>query len=228
MNTLADVKAAVRARGYETDMDANMTILATSVQRDILGAHRWRFARASTTIAAVAGTATYSVPALTQHIESVRLAYPSQTYIELIAAEPDDLLEAAAYAAANGFNPWPGTGAWSETLPGTIQLFPAPLQAGTITVRTLTYPADFASDSDVPLIPLPYRDTIVAGVCEILATREKQLDVAALCRAEKDRRVSAMQAQYGMSQQQTATRVARSGFVPYGSSVLGGYLGRSW
>lgn len=209
--TLGNIKTHVRARGYETDQDTRIVTFANAVQRSVVGDHRWRFLLGSGTVTAVAGTAVYTLPAAStrMHVESIRLADATGLFPPLKWSDTEDLLDLAAMNPAYTANDSPYL--WTDVSPGSFQVYPAPYAAGTFTVRYLRAVADLVNDADVPDIPAPYLDIIVAGVCELLALRERQQDTAAVWRAEKEQRLAAMKGQYGLRQRQTSPTVADSG-----------------
>ena len=213
MQTLADIKTAVYALGYEDDQSARVTVLANSVQREILNDNRWRFAVVSANVPAVAGVAVYALPAAppVHHIESVRLSTPGATYRELTATDSDDLLELAAYGGSDD-----GAQVWTELSTTTFQVYPAPQLAGTFTVRYLRTAPDLAADADVPLVPAEYLDIVVLGVAAYLAARERQWEAVDRFRTEKEKLMGRMKAQYGLKQRQSSARVAYSGQRQYG------------
>ncbi len=209
MDTVADIKAGIRALGYETDTDAQQLILINKVVREILGDHRWRFMLVSTTVNIVIGQAAYTLPSspALHHIESIRVTNPS-------AAAPSPEMEwvyqeeLLAYAAANeSFTAYASPWLWTDPTPTTFQVFPAPSYPGTFTVRYLKQATALTADGDTPDIPKPYRDIIVDGVCERLAKRERQFDTATAFKADYDAGLARMKGQYGLRQRQNSVRV---------------------
>lgn len=211
MLTAGDIVDAVRASGYSTDQDDSAFIMLNIEQRTVAADHRWRFLLATTTIAAVAGTDTYSLAGIADlmHIESVRLAVPATESPELTWMDSEELLERAAEAVL--YPDYCTTRFWSDVTPSTLQLYPAPLVPGTITVRYLRKVTDITQESDIPDVPTEYLDVLRAGVCMRLAARERQWDAKQQFEAERAGLLAAMKGQYGLRQRQSAHRVVQSG-----------------
>lgn len=210
MITAGDIIEAVRASGYSTDQDDSAFIMLNIEQRTLAADHRWRFLLATTTIAAVAGTATYSLAGITDlmHLESVRLATPGTDTPELEFLDSEELLELAAINPS--FTSYTTPEFWCDVTPGTLQLFPAPTQPGTLTVRYLRKVTDITTEGQIPDVPTEYLDVLRAGVCMRLAARERQWDAKAQFEAERAGLLAAMKGQYGLRQRQTAYRVVNS------------------
>lgn len=207
---LGEIKTDVYARGFESDQAARIVTFANVVQRRVLAQHRWTFMLASANVAAVVGTSTYNLPAGVHHIESIRLTTPGQSYVEMEATDADTLLERVAYDDGSPFVE--GTeAAWSSTTPTTFQVYPAPVYAGTFTVRYIGLPPALAADGDVPVIPVPYHDILVSGICELLSKRTRQWDAADRYKTETEDRIREMKGQLALKHRQSVTRVARSG-----------------
>lgn len=222
MVNAGDIIEAVRASGFETDQDDRAFIFLNVIQRKVIGDHRWRFLRTTATSAAVAGTATYALPANVMHLMSVRLATPGDTTPpELEWIDDDRLLALAAVDPA--LQQYTAPRFWSDIDPATIELFPAPLVPGTVAIRYLRRVADITSEGDVPEVPNEYLDVLRAGICWKLAQRERPADVPTF-KAEFDEILAAMKGQYGLRQTQNAHHVVESGRYPsrYGMSGFSG------
>lgn len=208
---LGDIKSEVYALGYETDQASRITLLANAVQREIVGGHRWRFQVATGTVAAVAGTVTYNLPTspALQQVVSIRLADASGQYPELEWIEEEDLLDISNMDPASTSSLQPTV--YTMATDATFTVFPAPAVAGTFTIRYQKQITELSADIDVPDIPKPYLDVIVFGVAQQLANRERQFDTARAFMDEKDKRLRAMKAQYGLRQRQSGRRVRESG-----------------
>ncbi len=212
MQTVGDIKASIRAHGYESDTDSQQLILINKGQREVIGDHRWRFMLQSSTVALVIGQTTYALPTspALHHIESIRVTTASaiDPYLEMEWVDSEEFL---AYVAANSY-----AGAWTGFMPTiwtdpdttNFQIFPAAQYAGTFTVRYTRKAADLTSDSSVPDIPSEDLDILVDYVCARLAKRERQYDAASDFQADFDRALARMKGQHGLRQRQNSTRVA--------------------
>ncbi len=209
MITVADIRADIRARGFEADTDAQQLAFINSIQRRVAGASRHPWTRTSTTIAVVAGTGDYTLPAAPAggHVLSVRAANQGvHTPLEWSPAER--LLELRA--RDNGARSTPT--AWTLSGVATLALWPTPVGAGTLTVRYHQVPPTLTADADVPLIPLGYRDILSVGAAMLMAMRERQREAVADFKAEFDERCRDLRAQSGVGQQQTPHVVGSSDF----------------
>ncbi len=210
MDNVGEIKASIRAHGYETDTDAQQLIFINKAVREILGDHRWRFMLSTATVPIVLAQATYTLPTspALHRIESIRVANPSAaaTSPEMQWVDSEELL---AYAAANvNFSSWASPQLWTDPTTTTFQVFPAPSYPGDFTVRYLKQATQLGIDADVPDIPKAYRDLIVDAVCAKLAKRERQYDAATDFKVDYDAGLARMKGQYGLRQRQNSTRVA--------------------
>ncbi len=210
MDTVADVKAGIRALGYETDTDAQQLILINKALREILGDHRWRFMLATGTVAIVLGQDTYNLPTspALHRIESIRVANPSAAAItpEMEWVDSEDLLRIAA--SNYGLGAWSAPAIWTDPTDATFQVWPAPAYPGNFTVRYVKQATVMTGDASVPDIPKAYRDLIVDYVCGRLARRERQFDTATAFDSDFAAGLARMKGQYGLRQRQNSTRVA--------------------
>lgn len=206
MQTVADLKAAIRAHGYATDTAGEQIIMLNSAQRDIAGDHRWRFLLSELEVPLVAGQGSYLLAPTppVHHIEAVSLvdSAGSAYIIEHAGVDALDELAQGRDFLGEGY-------AWTELGPGILRVFPLPTIGGTLTVRYAREVAELAADTDVPDIPRPYRDVLVAAVCEKLAVRERQPDAKAMFADERERRLGDMKAQYGLRQHSSYVRDSR-------------------
>lgn len=212
--TVDDIRAGIRARGFEADTDAQQLAFINQVQRRWFASNRWEIARVTATVAVTAGTSSYTLPAAAVHVSSIRLSN-GNTYIPLEAAAREQVLEAAAANTTIRSNPyW-----WTLSDPGTVKLFPTPSTAGTLTVVYFRTCPILTAGSDVPLMPEAYVDILIAGSCELMAQRERQWDAARMFKDERKETERLARAQLGIVQQQTSDEVEQSGF--YGA--IGSY-----
>ncbi len=210
MLTVADLKAAIRARGYATDTAGEQLIMLNSMQRDVLGDHRYRFMLVELSVAAVAATPNYTLAPTppVHHIEAVSFTDSGGQALPIVRGNLDEL---DAFGV-DGYTP-DGRYRWAELQPGKLRIFPAPAVAGTLLVRYSKEAATLSADGDTPTIPAPYLDVLVAGVCELLAMRERQPDAVGMFGAEKERRLRSMQSQYGLKK--SSPRLIDSGANDY-------------
>lgn len=193
MQTVADLKAGIRARGYATDTAAEQLIMLNAAERDILGDHRWDFMLGTATFPLVIGTAAYTLGTPVHHIEAASLVDASGGRLLFARASADE------YDASLQWDTSPGQGyRWVMLRPNVVTVFPTPTITGTVSLRTIVLPTAMSSDSDVPSIPVQYRDVLVAAVCELLAMRERQPDAVSMFAAERERRLWAMKQQHGL------------------------------
>lgn len=210
------IRTRVRALGYELDTDPQQLQFMNMAQADVLGDHRWRFMMTSATVAAVAGTSVYTLPVspVLQHVESIRFALPAaqvNPYPELQWRDAENFL------ATQALGDWAWLGVpdspvfWNaDVTPGSFSVFPTPRLAGTFTVRYFAVATQLTAGTDVPVIPEPYRDILTLGTAALCAARERDWASRDRWEAQKDVRVKAMKAQYGMRQRQTSRRVVSS------------------
>lgn len=208
--TVAELRAAIRAHGFEADTDAQQLTFLNEGQRDLARGARLRWTKASTTVAITAGTADFTLPAapVGGKLTSIRLAYPTAPTM-LAWADPEHLLD----LRDSDTTPRSATPAyWAITAPTTISLWPTPGGAGTLTVRYHRVPPALAVDADTPILPELYHDHLVEYAAWKMAARERQWDAATRFQADYEAGKKSMRAQEGITQQQTALTIGSSGF----------------
>jgi hypothetical protein len=205
---VSELRAAIRARGFEADTAAEQLIALNDMQRRLAGSARGLWTVASTTVAVVAGTGDYTLPSAPAggHVKSLRLLYAGAN-APLRWTDDESLLEHRADYAATGTPVW-----WALIGPATLSLWPTPAAAGTLTVRYHRGPPALTSDSDTPILPELYHDLLVVGACMLVAQRERQGAVRNEFDAEFETRSRDMRAQQGVGQQQTPRTIGASGF----------------
>lgn len=212
MATVDDIRASIRAHGFETDTAAEQLILINKGHREVIGDHRWRFMLESKTVAIVLGQSTYALPTspALQNVESIRVTNPGSVdpYPEMEWLDTEEFLDVVAansYVSGTiGFAPV----YWTDIDSANFQVFPAPQYPGTFTVRYTRKAADLTSGSSVPDIPPEDLDILVDYVCARLAKRERQHDAAKDFQADFDSALAGMKGQHGLRQRQSSTRVA--------------------
>lgn len=214
MKTLAQLKEAVYARGFEDDQDERIAGFANDVVEELFNDHRWRFAQSVDVIPATAGTGPYALPTGTLHVESVRLTYADNIESpELTPISADDMLE---YVLGDPSNAQAGgTAVWAQTDEGVLTVWPAPT-GGTLTVRTQRVHVEVEDDADTLDVPDSLFGVVVLGVCVRLAERERKWEDASTWQGKFDARLGRVKAQIGLGQRQNAGRVGRSGDKMYG------------
>lgn len=218
MVNVGDIKAAIRAHGFETDTDAQQLILINKAQREVIGDHRWRFMLESQTVTIVLAQTTYSLPTspALHHVESIRYT-TGATAIDYPLLEWLDTEGFLDYAAAIGSaGCLYGPALWTDLNTTQFQVYPAPQYPGTFTVRYMRKAADLTGDASVPDIPSQDLDILVDWVCSRLAKRERQLEAAASFQADFDVALARMKGQHGLRQRQSSTRVAQYGEPNHG------------
>lgn len=229
LNTVADVKTAIRAHGFETDSDAQQLVFMNQVMRDLDAQERWSFRLRTTTVAVVPGTASYALaptPALVS-LESIRFATPSLlSPPEMEWMDAEELLERATTYNDTYDSTVPLY--WSDVAPDTVQLWPIPQVAGTLTVRYFTGAAVMDADADEPDLPGAYRDILVYGtIAYLVGSRERQGDTYTRFSGYLAALTDAMLKRYGVRQRQTSPRVKESGdrYYPNANETRNGTFG---
>lgn len=208
MQTVADLKAGIRARGYATDTAGEQLIMLNAAERTVLGDHRWDFMLGTATFPLVIGTAAYTLATPVHHIESASLVGAGGAALLFTRASADEYDESLQWdtAAAQGYR-------WVMLRPNVVTVFPTPTITGTVSLRTIVLPTAMSADGDSPSIPVQYRDVLVAAVCELLAMRERQPDAVAMFAAERERLLMNMKQQHGL--RKAPSQVVNSGTYDY-------------
>lgn len=215
---VGEIRAAIRARGFESDTAAEQLIFLNTVQRRLAGSTRGRWTEAATTVAVTAGTGDFALPSAPAggHVKSVHLAYGTSGAPVLL-----DWLDAEAlrdYRDQDSYVVRATPRFWTLSAPTTISLYPAADQAGTLTVVYNRVPPALTGDSDTPILPELYHDLLVVGSCRLVAQRERQRDAVADFNAEFEELHGDMRRQLGIEQQQSVQTVQSSGWYDDGYS----------
>lgn len=196
--TLAEILTSIRAKGFETDTDAQQRVAVNSVYRRINGMRRWPYLeRRSTALLTTANQPNVSLinfPAL-MWIDAVRLKQGTEDFT-LTYRAPQELREDQAY--------WPDAGVpdhWTQAA-GELVLWPTPSAAYTVVLDYTTTPADLTLDADVPVFDSTYHDLLVWGAVVELGFRQRDANLMSMAKTEFNERLTEMVRSYGIRQRQ--------------------------
>lgn len=206
---LGEIKTAVQARGYATDVSTEIVEFTNAIYRDVLLERRWSWREASGTVSAVVGNPVVDTSALTLldgRPDAVRIEIGSIYVCDLDYLEPEEFRAKEQVDRTNSQPIY-----WTY-FAGQLKLYPRPDQAYTVTVDYFKKYTALDNDGDVPLIPEEHRDVLVYGDLEELALRERDETAASYWSAKKERSLGRLRAADARSPRQTPGQVKRSGF----------------
>lgn len=214
---LGQLQAAIQAYGYGTDTAAQQTVFINAAYREVHSKNRWPFLEAyDTSLSTTIGVGVVSLASLGvasgtpwRNLDAVRLELAGQpgSGIDLDYMQPQEMRS----QETNYNNP-------TQTAPPrywtvidqNLHLWPLPDQIYQIDIDYIIEPPDLVTQSDVPLVPLPYQDVIVYGALKQIAMRERDLWSIGNYGNEYMRRLSEFEEEYFLRQRQTSSSVAQN------------------
>lgn len=206
---LGQLRTAIQQRGWDTDTATVQNEVVNAAYREIAGKRRWSWLDTQVTATATVGTnaVTTGFPADVRGnaLNAVRISTGTD-YYELEYLAPQDFREEQH---ANRDN---GVPAWWTYYAGQLLIQPRPIAAYSVVIDYTKDPPDLSADADTPLIPATYHDVLVYSAIEELAARERDGNTAAWAHARYKEKLREVEQEEGISQGQTSSRVADSGF----------------
>jgi hypothetical protein len=204
---LGQLRTSLQTKGYATDSATAQTEMLNSVYRALAGKRRWPWMEAQATITLVAGTAAYSIAAITDwlHPDAARVEIGTE-YPVLEYQDPQAFRDLAHQDRDRGV---PQLWTWAR---GQLHVWPSPDRAYTLTVDYTKDPPDLSSDSDTPIFAATYHDVLVWGALKEIAFRQRDWGAHQYAKQEYDARFGEMERAYGLRQRQTSGKVKESGF----------------
>lgn len=219
---LTQLYAAIQAKGYTTDTQAQQLIELNGIYREICGEQRWMFLEAQdTNLTTVAGTSAYALPASMttgaftwRSLDACRLQIAGiQQYNNLKYMPVQDFRE---YEHIDRDQSTPYYWTWYAN---AMHFFPVPDSAYTAVIDYIIQPLDLAQPTDVPVLPLAYHDILVWGAVEGMCFRERDWLGRQFADTKKEALLKKMEEEYLIRQRQTSSHVKKSGFwetqLPY-------------
>jgi hypothetical protein len=205
---LSSLLSDLQQRGYASDTAAAQIILLNSSYRRVCAYRRWPWLESQTaSIATVNGTSAYNLSTIADFLflDAVR-SEQGTNYYELEYKDPQTFRTLQHnYRDRSTPEYWTREGE-------QIKIWPTPDGIYTLTIDYIKRPTDLANDTDVPLIPVNYRDILIWGAIMELTFRERDTYTYQLAEQQYQGRLNEMMAEYGLSQRQTASEVGRSDY----------------
>ena len=207
--TLAGLRSAIQAKGFGTDTVAAQTSAINSAYRRVVGMRQfsWLIISANTAATVNENVVTFAPVTQMQEPIEVRAALGTDKY-DLEYVHPTE------FARLKHLDDTPALPTQWTYLSGTIQVYPRPDFAYTMTVTYVQDPPVLVNDGDVPVIPDTHADVLVWGAIAELAFRERDIPTAQHANGEYNIRVKEMMTSEGIRQRQTRSVIQRSGFWP--------------
>lgn len=219
--TLAQLQAALQARGYGTGNLTAQTEALNGRYREVMSLHRWPFNDVvNTSLVTVIGTPSVAVTGIAdmEAVDAVRLRFPAagtptETH-DLTYLTPQDFRTRLFQGGFNqaGTN---GVPLWWTQFNGeesAIQLMPAPDRVYGLDVDYNRDAVDLSAAGDIPVIPVKFHDVLVWGAIVDMAYRERDFNGAQFAQQMYDARLREMERKLGIHQAQNPTHVRRSAF----------------
>lgn len=207
MSILAsDVTASIQTKGYGSDTATAQLEMVKSALRRVYTARRWRFLqKQDSTLTLTVGTGTKSLTGLTglTHVDGVRIAFGTETY-ELTYRD---------YQALRTLDHEDRVAdvpeAWTLIDSTTLQVWPRPERAYTLTIDYVYLPTLPATASAMLVFPDEHLDVLAWAACEEMAFRQRDYAAADRARARYDDALKDMVRAFAFTQRQSAAEVER-------------------
>lgn len=182
--TVDQIRADVRARGWDTDTDEEQLSMINTILREIYGEREWGFLEATVSYTLARGDS--DVFALGAAPNDFRFQGATHLHIqdpqdssyrwELEKIGADDWRDEYD---RNGITPdsWTRPDLWAH-VDDTVQVTPIPDLAYVVDLTYQRVLPDLTEGTDVIPLPSPYQDIITAGVLAELALRERDFQSA--------------------------------------------------
>lgn len=206
---LGQLKQQLQDLGYGSDTAAQQLDFINATYREIHSRERWPFLEAiDQTQSTVAGTPAYTPPmANWRNIDAIRLDQPAaQNYFSMDYMDPQSFFD--AQHLDQNFTGMPEV--WTMYA-SQVWFYPIPDAAYRVSYYYIAEPADLASDSDVPLIPVAFHDVLVAGALVRSAQRQRDYLTEEIWQSKYADSIRHLEEEYKLRQRQTSSEVKRSG-----------------
>lgn len=202
--TLAEVRASLQAKGYGTDTSVAQLEAVNTAYRSILSSRRWPFLEKTTTFTTAVGVRNVTLStADAARVTSVRASTPAYTTnLQWLPAE--DLRDRVQFDPVNGEPEF-----WTILNSDTLQLWPAPDQAYTLTVVYTSLPPNLTTDTDVLVIPRGHEDAVVWAAIVSMAFRQRDYYALNAAKQEAREALKSMIDAFGKAQGQSPRQVER-------------------
>lgn len=204
--TLAQLRAAIEARGYGPD-SANHDIFINGVYRRLNGKRRWPWTETQGFLAAVVGNPDVAVTSLPSFlaIDAVRIEFGTD-YRNLEYIDPQ------AFRDRQHTNRTSSTPYCWTYFDDKIRLYPTPDRAFTVIVEYSLDVPDLVAPTDVPVFPATFHEILVEGAVAEMAMRQRDDNAYAISNQRYEQLLVEMERAVGIRQRQTPTQVRRSAF----------------
>lgn len=223
-NTVADIRTAVRAKGYELDTTDPQLSMLNSVYRRVMGQRRWWFNQVvnDTSLTLSSGASTFSLAGVTDlaHVDAVRFTTATDNWVE-----PEFRPIQQVRALQNSDEQTSTPMYWSRS-GSTVYVWPFADRAYTVSLDYVRQPTALTADGNATLLPDMYQDVLTWGVIKELCFRERDNDGRAIANEEYNQILDQMRHQDGLEQRQTPSRVVNTGEIssvndPYATGRYG-------
>lgn len=210
--TRAQIRTAVKERGYAGSNDSTITEAIASAYRRILGMYRWSFLRASIVITPVnVGVSSITISSAIAdfgHLIAVHLTYGGNTY-PLTWLPYEEFISERRNLSASTFESGE-FGYWTRS--GDQLLFDLATDRVVDVTVFYTKRHELDDDADEPLFSALYHDVLVWAALKDIAYRERDWIAYDRASTEYSTIMQSMVGEYGVEQNQAAREVGRSGF----------------
>lgn len=201
-STLADIKAAVRAHGYQTD-DTTLLNLINGAYRVLLAGRSWPFLETTSTALTIPAGEDYvslGVVADLLHLEAVRISDGDRSY----SLEPWDAERVRRNLNLDRVASPPV--AWARR-GANLYIYPRPDVDYVLDIDYAPAAPPLAVDDDVLQTPAIYDDAIVMRAVQKLAFRERDWAAADRAGLAADSALQRMASAYSIKDRQQPTQV---------------------
>lgn len=193
--TFLELQQRVQARDYGSADLATVKVAINEAYETVMSSARWPFARTTTNISTVAGTASVNLTAIQLQdfgrLRSNSTSVPTPRFVDNDTTDFDLWTQKASGTAPNGVPQM-----YSFRDHDTIEFWPTPDAVYTYTLYYWQYPTLLTADLDEPLIPASERNVLVYGALSKLAERDRDFSGAAYHDALFQRELAGMKGKY--------------------------------
>lgn len=203
----ADLRAAIRALGFETDTDSAQNEAIKQADRRINAIQRWRWLESTTAALTIAQGATdvSALPADFLHPDAMRVEVTGAEY-DMKYKAPQEVRQLLHLDRDEGVPLY-----WTF-YNGTISVYPRADAQYTVALDYMKSPPGLNVDTDSPPAPALYHDVWVWAAVSFLAARQRDWSFHQFAERQFEQRLADMARSLGIKQRQTSGEVERSDF----------------
>lgn len=204
---LSDLRTTIKARAKDTDLSNTLIDdYLNATQNEVLGRRRFTFMETTDTDTLSSGSTEIELEGEVQIIDYLALTV-NGTPIELSYVPHRSFYQGVGSATTTAGQPN------TFTFYGRTIIFNCPAdQSYTVTLHYTRRPSQLENDSDVPDIPLDYKELLIRGALAGVEEYRENFEIGGVHRRKVEELAEDMNLRYGLRQLITAPRQTRRSF----------------